>query len=183
MICPLRATGGDRDTVSFMGDWAWNDLISLGALLVSIFAIVLSVRTGRQAARYHPQPKLIEEWDGLEVAGGGLFVRLGSLHNRGDAPARDLRISVEYASTEPWQAHELLAPGEKLMLQIPVVDRMSIGEGAAGTAYNRDGDRRDYKFVTPRVTMSWRQAPFDGKPRKKLILPPKTPDMLNGETS
>lgn len=172
-------------TVEAVG-WTISDYGTVAAITLSILALLLSWLAYRQRARYHSQPKLLVEWgEGVYPVNDGLMARDAVIVNHGDASARDLRVEVEYTSEtdRPWLAADVLEPGQRIGLTVPVVDGVSQGEGAYGTIFLRHGDPATYKFVTPRVTMRWRQAPFGGKTQKLVERAPHTPDMLNGEST
>lgn len=158
-------------------DW----LFSVGALAISLFALLVSLQSYRQRERYHPQPKLVVEWEPKLVPANGIFMRWGYLYNHGDAPARDVEIRVEHAITrngKPWDQLLFIDPGGFHKFGIPVVDNVFQLPGAVGLHMDREGTPESYRMVTPEVTFSWRQPPFDRKPRTMKEHPPKTPDLL-----
>ena len=156
-------------------------LFSAGALAISLLALLVSLQSYRQRERYHPQPKLVVEWDRKLVPANGIFMRWGVLYNHGDAPARDVAIDVEYAITrdgQPWDQLLLLEPGAFHKFGVPVVDGVYQASGIVGSNMEREGSPESYRMVTPEVTFSWRQPPFDRKPRTMKEYPPKTPDLI-----
>jgi hypothetical protein len=156
------------------------------ATLGSLAAIIISVVAYRQRIKYHPQPFLDVEWDTKLTPYSGIFVRYGQLFNHGDAPARDVRLSVTSGITkngEPWMKQEIIQPSKFMNVIAPVVDRVTMGQGGIGLVFNREGDPADYKFVTPVLTVTWRQPPFEGKQHLKPFTAPHTPDLKNGETT
>lgn len=66
-------------------------------------------------------------------------------------------------------------------MQAPCVDRVTKGYGAMGVVYDREGAKEDYKFVTPTLTIRWRQAPFDQEPKRLTSKAPATPDVFGGD--
>jgi hypothetical protein len=165
--------------------WTISDSGTVAAVALSVLALLVSWLAYRQRARFHAQPKLVVEWgERLQPVDDGLFLRESVIVNHGDASARDLRVGVEFTADKdrPWLIVDVLEPGHRTRLSVPVVDGVSQGEGAYGTIYQRIGDPATYRFVTPRVTLRWRQAPFGGKIRKFTERAPHTPNMLDGET-
>ncbi|MBT9608145.1 hypothetical protein [Microbacterium sp.] len=138
------------------GDW-----IAVGAVGVSVVALALSWFAYRQTARYHPQPKLVLEWEG-ELRGVVVPLYRVWIANHGDAAATDLEFFVETAVRYPeaWDDRLRLEPGESWPCDVPLRDRAARGEGAEGTVWF--GEERE---VRPRVLLTWRQAPFSG-PKK-----------------
>lgn len=157
-----------------LGGW-----VAVAAFLLSLAAFILSIRAFRQRARYHPQPKLLIEWGDVEPF-GGLWVRSATLVNHGDAPARDIRIEVEFAATSerPWESADVLNEGERFQFGAPVIDGVRHGWGAYGESYERDADPKTYRVVTPTVVVRWRQAPFDKEPKPLKLRAPETPNSI-----
>jgi hypothetical protein len=164
-----------------------SDWIALGAVVVALAALVVSIAAFRQRARYHPQPKLVLVWeDKLRPIGNGLFGRAATIHNHGDAGARDLQLDVSTGIPNTggaWHRETVLEPGSEAHIIAPVINDVTTGYGSMGRVYNRQADPATYAFVTPTVTARWRQAPFGGKPREKRWRAPRTPNLKEGETS
>jgi hypothetical protein len=163
-----------------------SDWIALGAAVVALGALWVSVAAFRQKARYHPQPKLIVSWSHRLEPSSGLFLRSATVTNHGDAPARDLTIEVPTARTEggqAWVSAQVLEPSQSWSTKVPVVDRVVKSPSVRGVSYERTGDPGDYAFITPTVVLRWRQPPFSGRRKHLRSRAPHTPNMLAGETS
>ena len=164
--------------------WTMSDSGTVAALAISVLALLLSWLSFRRQVGVHPQPKLVVEWsERLHPDDTGLLLREAFIVNHGDERARDLRVDIEFTAQSPWLRADVLEPAERLRLEVPVVDGVSWGEGSEGVAFQRHGDPTTYRFVTPRITMRWRQAPFRGKLHTSVELAPHTPNMLDGELS
>ena len=172
----------------FTGDpttWEWQTIASVTALALSLAALLVSWAAYRQRVRYHPQPKLVLEWGERIEPRNGLFTRDLVIVNHGDAAARDVRVDFEFADSKskPWDVEDVLEPGKRMRINAPLVDRMHWGVGSLGRVLSRSGDPSDYRLVTPRVTVTWRQAPFDGRTHRSVARAPQTPNLLAGETN
>jgi hypothetical protein len=145
------------------GDW-----IAVAAVVVAVVALVLSWLAYRQTARYHPQPKLVFEWDG-ETPGAPVPLARVWIANHGDAAATDLEFFVESTARHPkrWDERVRLAPGESWLCDVPLRENAERGEGGMGTFWTA-GD----KAVRPRVRLTWRQAPFAGPKRQMTAQTP-----------
>lgn len=163
-----------------------SDWVSVASAVVSVAAFAVSIVAIRQRARYHPQPSLEIEWsDRLEPV-SGLFFRSATVRNHGDAPARDLTVTIPTATRVgegDWFTENILEPGHSRTFRVPVVDGVSVGQGGTGAVYLREGAPDTYRLLTPSVVIRWRQVPFSAGPRKMTSRAPKTPDLLNGETA
>jgi len=166
--------------------WTLSDSGTVAAFAISLVALLLSWFAYRQRVRFHAQPKLVFEWSkGLQPTNNGLFVREGSIVNHGDASARDLRVKAEFMveGEFPWHRQDVLEPGGRIRLSLPVVDGVSQGFQGGVLVYERHADPTTYRFVTPRVTVRWRQAPFRGKQHQMTERAPHTPNLLKGESA
>ncbi|MEF3404033.1 hypothetical protein [Agromyces sp. CCNWLW203] len=164
--------------------WEWQNIASGVAFVVSLAALLVSWLAYRQRVRYHPQPKLVLEWGKEMRPRDGLFTRDLAIVNHGDAAARDVRVDFEDTESDdkPWDGKDVLEPGARMLIDAPLVDRMSWGEGGMGITWTRSGDPSDYKYVTPRATVKWRQAPFGGRQHRLVERGPTTPDLRAGTT-
>ena len=142
----------------------------MGAGCVSVVALVLSWLAYRQTARYHPQPKLVFEWD-RELKMGSLPAYRVFIANHGDAAARDLEFTVQTTARypKPWEARMVLEPADSWVCDVPLVTGADWGEGSMGRVWKGNEER-----VSPLVTLTWRQAPFDGRKKRMQGRPPAT---------
>lgn len=140
------------------GDW-----IAIAAVVVAVGALVLSWLAYRQTARYHPQPKLVFEWE-EETSGPSVPAYRMRIVNHGDAAARDLELYVATTARARglWDEHPVLAPGGSWRCVIPLVEGADWGRTSMGVRLTGGGPP-----VRPTVTLTWRQPPFAG-PKKRL---------------
>lgn len=162
-----------------------NNLVAVGAGVVAIVSLFVSIAAYRQRARYHPQAKLVVEWGkGIEPL-SGLFFRDCIVYNHGDAPARDFDAEVstgEGLDGFPWMHKDVLEPGQNTRFRVPVVGSV-VKEMRAGVVHYSHPGQAHYKFETPVLKLKWRQPPFDRRPRRMRVKGPHTPNLLSGETS
>jgi hypothetical protein len=150
------------------------------ATLASIVALVFSVIAYRQRIKFHPQPHLVPEWSKRVDPSSGFFFRSCTLWNHGDAPARDLEITTDSGTSSdgsPWDKSVVLEPGKHFDFRVPLVDRVVQTVQAGLVHYDRSGDPGDYRTVTPTVTVTRLQPPFEGKRQSAQLRPPPTPDI------
>lgn len=165
--------------------WTWQDTLAVAAVALSVLALIVSWVAYRQRVKYHPQPKLTNMWAQLLNESNGLYLRRGTIWNHGDAPARDLQLEVEHVDNAGlvWNSRNVLEPGEHWSFTIPVVDGVSKHQYGRGWEYERHAPAETYRMVTPRVTVTWRQPPYSAGPKRMRIDPPRTPNVLAGEST
>ncbi|WP_251440124.1 hypothetical protein [Microbacterium sp. USTB-Y] len=152
-----------------MGSLDWRTLVAIGALVVSVMSFVLSWLAFRQRARYHPQPKLVEDWSQPTKLFGGVPLRQVALTNHGDASARDLTIAIgsSVRRSGRWDKRAELEPGETWTVMVPLATGVVRARGGMGTSYSiADGGGKPYR---PRLLIEWRQAPFH-RGKRRLVL-------------
>jgi hypothetical protein len=126
----------------------------------------------------------VPEWNEVGAPNNGIFFRTLSLSNHGDAPARDIRIEVQYVDGvpgKPWQHETVIEPGAVCTVVVPIVDAVSRSKTGYGEILlERKADPSTYKFVRPTVTVYWRQAPLDRNFHER-ILAPRSPDPFSAD--
>lgn len=152
-----------------MKDWDW---VAFAALGVSVIALALSWLAYRQKVRYHPQPKLVFEWE-RELTGAPIPLYRVWIYNHGDASATDLKFFVESTARYPLASDDriALAPGESWPCDVPLRAGAKWGEGAEGIMWSASEEP-----VRPRVRLTWRQAPFSGRPKSLTGQTPSSKD-------
>lgn len=161
----------------------WSGLGTLVAIVISLASLGVAWRALRQGTRLRAQPKLVHNWSDVSAPNNGIFFRTLTLSNHGDAAARDIRIEVEYVDLSDshtwWQRENEIEPGANCSVIVPIVDAVSQSlTGYGDVVLDRKGAPETYAFVTPTVTVRWRQAPYD-RDCSERIRAPKTPDLLN----
>jgi hypothetical protein len=136
-------------------------------------ALVLSWLAYRQRIKYHPQPRLVAEWERAALSHYEVPVRQVGITNYGDAVARDLVMTVPYSArgNSRWAKRSELSPGETWWVMVPMVSGADMIETGMGL-----------KFVAPegggapervRALVTWRQAPFADKRRRQRFAEPR----------
>lgn len=153
-----------------MGISEWSSWL---AIAISLAALVLSWLAFRQKARYHPQPKLVLEWDEVTTARKFPMQRV-HVADHGDAAARDLRLLVETTARYPrsWEDRVALEPGEFWICDIPLVDGLDWGYGGLGQTFIATGP--EPRPVRPVARLTWRQPPFGGRVQSMRVRVPES---------
>jgi len=148
-----------------MSGWDWPGVAAFG---VSLVALALSWLAYRQRVKYHPQPKLVANWDRPVLGHYAVKTRQVGITNFGDATARDLSLVVPHSARRqaPWKARAELAPGDTWVELLPMQTGADWREGTEGVMFSvADGGGQE---VRPEAVLSWRQAPF-AKRKKRIV--------------
>lgn len=163
-------------------DWTWANTIAVGAGGISLIALGFSIATFVQRYRLNPQPKLIPDWGrGDLIDPEDTYVPIVSLliYNHGDAAARDVKAWV---STRPQRYREAykdvgtIEPGKSYgWINCPLTSQYREGELDEYAQYPLilTVPKKQAKWERPVVTVTWRQAPFSGRPRRIRFPAPK----------
>lgn len=143
------------------------------ALVVSALALGLSWMAYRQRVRYHPQPRLVPDWERPELSHYPVPVRQVGFTNHGDASARDVVAVVSSSARrrKAWDKKAELAPGETWWVMVPLVSEADWRHGGMGLSFSAlEGS----EAVRPEVVLEWRQAPFAARKRRRRFRGPRT---------